>query len=77
MTVDIPQLKVSPNSWRGNTASREYGRKNENEPRFDGEWVIRNQSGHMVNFYHSVAYVERYYPGTMIIEFLGDKEAEN
>ena len=72
MTVLHPPLRHSENTIRGKTVSREYGRKNMNEPNFNGEWVIRESDGTFVNFYHSLAHVERYYPGTMIVEFLGN-----
>ncbi len=70
MTFHMPPLKVSKNTIHGNTASREYGRKNENEPEFTGDtWVVRDKHGKLIDHYHNEKYVERYYPGTVFVEF--------
>lgn len=71
-TFHMPELLVSKNTISGNTASREYGQKNIGEPIFSGvSWVIRDEKGKYLDDFCNEKHVERYYPGTTLIEFYG------
>ncbi len=67
MTSHMPPLRYSPNSWRSKTVAQEYGRKNENEPRFDGHWVIRECDGTLIDYYKSKHFAERFYSEAVVI----------